>query len=417
MPKYFLSFIFILFSLTVRAEFDQSYETYFSGQTNNYASSVLNPGNQVFQSPSEVVEADFRPNWQYILMKSHKVVLRPRYLLTASTIRLNNPTDEIRSTRGKIELTDFFLEDQWTDSLKTVLGLQVYQWGPAELINPSNPLFHFNNRQRGAFYKEKGQIFARANLDWDKHWGQVFIFEPISNNDPDWIGKSDFIPKGLIKTEYRLENPINYLGLVIGREELKKTFVGEYLTYSPYEGFSVYFDNRHTQGQIAYQPVSNIYGGYSLARNDTNTFWQTLSVSGLRYEATNFDIRIEYIFNEAGMTKEKFSQYLLTVQQLTPDLANNLIYFIKPGLELLGQNYAYLSLRIPNLGKKENMNLAFRLIGSLQDSSGVLQSDFDKNINDHLTAYLEAFSPIGSKETELNLLGQNFYMMGLKWNL
>ena len=88
MRRYFLLVLFSLFSLKAKAEFDQNYETYFSGQTNSYDSSVLNPGNQVFQSPSDLAEADFRPNWQYSLMKSHKIVLRPRYLLTASTIRL-----------------------------------------------------------------------------------------------------------------------------------------------------------------------------------------------------------------------------------------------------------------------------------------------------------------------------------------
>lgn len=397
--------------------FDQSYETYFSAQASTYQNTVLNPGNQYFQFPSEVGEIDFRPDWKFSFLKFHKLVMRPRYLLNSSRTRYTNPTSETNTARGKFELTDFFLEDQWADSLKTVVGLQVYQWGPAELINPSNPLFHFNNRQRGAFYKEKGQVLLRANLDWNKHWGQVFIFEPISNNEPEWVSRTNFVQKGLLKTEYRFDNPVNYMGLVVGREELQKSFFGEYLTVSPYEGFSLYTDARHTEGLIPYRPQGNIYAGYSLERNDAITSWYTLAVSGLRYEAVNYDLRLEYVYNEHGLNKEKFAQYLLTIQQLTPDLPNNLVAFAKPGLELLGQQYLYLSLRFPNLGKKEDMSLAFRIIGSVQDSSAVLQSDFDKNINDHLTAYLEAFTPSGAKETELNLFGQSFYMVGLKWNL
>lgn len=404
-------------SWAANSRFDQSYETYFSLQQSPFHQSDLNTDNKIFQLPTETDEVDFRPDFKWTFSSSHKIVFRPRYLIDRKVIQLTNPDINLTGTRGKADITDFFVEDQWNDTIKTVLGLQVYQWGPAELISPSNPLFHFNNRQRGAFYKEKGQILIRANIDWDKHWGQVLILEPISNNEPEWISKEDFSAKGLIKTEYRFTNPINYMGLVVGQEEFKKSFVGEYINLSPWEGISVYADARGTKGLTAYRPQANIYGGYTLERNDQNISWYALATSGLRFENSLFDARLEYLFNEAGLTKEQFSQYLLSVQELTPDLPNNLINFARPGLELPGQHYIYLSVRIPNLGKKEDMSLAFRMIQSLQDLSAVLQSNFDKNLNDHLTFYLEALNPTNTKKKELNLAGQSFYMIGLKWNL
>ena len=41
--------------------------------------------------------------------------------------------------------------------LSFTAGLQTYQWGPAELINPSNPFYHFQSQQGTFGFKSKGK--------------------------------------------------------------------------------------------------------------------------------------------------------------------------------------------------------------------------------------------------------------------
>lgn len=400
------------------ASLDSRYETYFSAMATPYMrNATLNSNNNILKLPSSSGEIDFRPDWRLKFSKTHRVVLRPRYLLYSQYYQYGDPILTETMSRGKIDVTDFFFEDQWTSLFTTVVGLQVYQWGPAELLNPSNPLFHFNSRQRTAFYKEKGQAFIRMNLDWNKNWNQVFIAEPITNAEPEWMSEQNFNAKGLLKTEFKSDSSLHYIGFVGGIEEQSKLFGGAYFNITPTDGFSIYADAKQTRGRVSYYPQLNNYGGYSLGRDDITTQWYMLSIAGLRFETSSMDLRLEYVYNEAGFTPTEFEQFLSSVKLLTPDIGRNTARFQKPGLEFLGRHYSYISLRLPNVFDVEDFSLAFRMLSSLQDYSSIFQFNLETALGDAWTFYTEALIPASNKDqTELNLFGQSTYMLGLRWN-
>ena len=86
------------------------------------------------------------------------------------------------------------------------------------------------------------------------------------------------------------------------------------------------------------------------------------------------------------------------------------------GMELLGEHYAYASLRIPDLWKQNN-NVALRYVHSLMDQSGSVQLAWDLAIGDAWTLFAEADVSVGDKTQELSALEKASGEIGLKWNL
>ena len=385
--------------------------------------SAINADNRTFQLASGDLSYDLRPELKTQFAETSKLVLRPRFLAKAESYSFTNPEETKTISQGRWQLSDFYLENIWSESFRTTLGLQTYQWGPAELLNPSNPLFHFSNNQKSAFYKEKGQPLIKANLDPSQNLSLLLIIEPVSNNESPWMATANadgsaenFYPKGLLRGEWRSSQGLNNLGIVLGKEERQKNFIGETATYSPAEGLSVYFDGKQTEAANNFLPTANNYGGDSLANNPKNSYTQ-LAIVGARIEGANYDLRFEVVDNQAGWDKSDWTRILRSLKTVNPDTGINYSRFAKPGLELFSQRYYYLSLRLPNLGKKQDWNAALRYLLSDLDGSSSLQTAADWNISDSWTGYLEALTPFGSSESDLNFTGQSSYLLGLKWNL
>ncbi len=426
-PTISFGIVFGVHTQSRAVDFSFSNETYLAARTNPKSSTTINSDNRTFQLTTNDTSVDLRPELKITFnnrfANDSKLILRPRWILKTENTAYNSPDESKNTSQGNLQLSDLYLENIWSDQIKTTSGLQVYQWGPAELLNPSNPLFHFNNNQKSAFFKEKGQVLLRVNIDYNRNWSQVFIIEPISNNEPAWIATNttdntseNFYPKGLLRTEWNSSQGLNSASLVFGKEERQKNFLGETITYSPLEGVSVYLDAKQDESPLAFVPTVNNYGGDSLGSNTQSSLSQ-LAIYGIRLEDSNYDLRLEVVDNQAGWDKNQWTRVVKLLKTASPDLALNYSCFAKSGLELFSQRYYYFSLRLPNLGKKQDKNLAFRYLLSDLDGSSSLQTSLDWNASDSLTGFFEAVIPFGSTETDLNFTGQSTYLLGLKWNI
>lgn len=126
--------------------------------------------------------------------------------------------------------------------------------------------------------------------------------------------------------------------------------------------------------------------GYNLVPdNQHKNQWPSLGVFGIRFES-NYDLRLEYIHNGAGWNKNDLNSSIAASGDIfNPNYAQNLQRFLKPGLEILGQNYLYVSYRINepfNFKVFKEFNFYSRYIRSLQDESSQFQFEFDKAIYD-----------------------------------
>ena len=406
---------FFLFCSIAHSRVQFSFESLFTTESSQVLNTSINPSNLVFKLPTEENDADLRAELKWS-ENSFLTVIRPRFSYQNQKIyNFSQHTAEIQN-KNHWDLTDAFIENTWSSYLSTTLGLQVYQWGPAEFINPTNPFFHFNSQQKSLYYKEKGQALIRANISPNQQHNIVLVAEPVSNNEAEWQEGHNFYTKWAIKYEKSWKGTFNSLGLVTGSGENNIFFIGEYFNYSFKDSFSIYADIKHSQKKENYEPEYNGTNYDLVVSSEKTSSWPILAVSGIRYEG-NFDLRLEYIYNSAGYDKQKLSQaYQAAANFYSLNYAQNLKRFLKPGLEMLGEQYIYTSLRIADPFKTKDFNVYGRYIYSLQDQSSQIQAELEKSFLDAFNAFISQSYSFGTDHSEFRILNDWRVLAGLKWN-
>ena len=413
MCRWLWAFLFQLplFASAQVNEFAFSYEAYLYGEQRSYADSVLNQGNEIFKVPEVSGVLDQRAEFKWSINDA-KIIFRPRIVSYQQSYKTELTLKNESQSDSDINLTDAFYEQYITDRVFTTVGLQVYQWGPAEILNPSNPFFHFNTNQRSLVYKEKGKALLRLNWNSKSDDSFVFMVEPISNNEAHWIAEEKFKPQFAAKFDTSWAGTRNFLGFAMGIPDNADFFIGEYFQYEFTEGFSLYADAKHSVNAFFYAPeAQGIFQRMLPSPQDGEV--STLAVGGLRYEDT-FDARLEYVYNSAGYDQKTFDQALIASSQLSPYLVENLTRFQLSGLELLSQNYIYFSLRKTDPFEIKDLSLFFRSLTSLTDSSGVEQFEFDKSVLDWANIFGQYSAYRGEQDTEFKLVDDWKVSLGVK---
>lgn len=406
----------MLFFLNIsHAEFRYAFDIYTYAQKNEVADSIINLNNRIFNSPHSEAVVDLRGEIKW-LSNNHLILARPRLLGTYKAAE--NDLESSTESKTQLDLSDLFHEYYWTSKISTTVGLQVYQWGPSEIMNPSNSLYHFNPRQKSAVYKEKGQVLLRGNLSTDKENSFVLIIQPVSNNEPEWIAEDEFKPKLLFKYEKSWTNTANYVGFVIGTEEKSNPYFGEYFNYGINDSISLYADVKHSQLHNNYIPVAaGASFDMELERDYIKNQWPSLGVFGFRWEG-DFDFRFEYVYNGLGFNKQTLNEAIISAADITnPNYSRNIKRFLKPGLELLGQNYIYLSYRINEPFSLKELNFYSRYIQSLQDDSSQFQLEFDKALYDSYLIFSNIGFINGAIDSEFRLINDWQILAGFKWGI
>jgi hypothetical protein len=380
--------------------------------------SPYNTDNNNLEVPTWTHTLELRPDIQINLGDLHSVVVRSRHFLQSFETQFTNPDKTEHSSDENSDLSDLFLSSVWGGSFATTLGLQNYQWGPAEIFSPSNPFFHFDNNQRSFFYKEKGRVLARAN--WNPspkttNWSVVAIYEPIDNRTQFWTAEKDFHPRSVLKIEYQFDNPANAIALVGGQGEDKKGFVGEYFTFSPKDGISLYVDAKHSPSRTNYVPQKNAFNRYDMVNVEEKNKTYTLAVIGFRWEG-RVDFRQEFIYNEAGYDDDEWTQARLSALTLSPNILTNAKRFSAPGLEFRTKAYSYTSIRIPDLGLSRMASVSARWFSSLMHDSAALQLNFEYNWDDHTVISLESIQFVGVPEEEFRSVNDRQASLGFRWS-
>lgn len=395
-----------------------SLDAYFSMTDVKIQKNGINPNNQVLELPHSKSQVDIRPEvkWQEARWQT---VVRPRLIQANQDTEVNQLSQTTSKTT--FDLTDAFIENNWNSSLTTTIGLQVYQWGPAEFLNPSNPFSHFNPQQKNLMYKEKGRGLLRVNYSMTKQDTLVLAVEPVSNNTPEWIADDSFKPKGFLKYERSWPGTFNSIGITIGQGEKEVPFIGEYFSYSISEGTSIYADVKHQKHNMHYEPISNGLDYDMEIRQPYLDRWNTLAVLGVRFERA-FDLRFEYIYNGAGYTEEQLENAVASASQyFSENYAQNARRFYRPGLEIMGQSYLYSSFRLMDPPWIKDFSFYLRWLYSMQDESSQVQLEFEKSFLDSFTLYagqnLSQFqSQTLTNFSEFRLAQSDESFVGLRWS-
>lgn len=401
----------ILFAkLSLAAELSAQQELILAYQQRESFNSGINPGNTILEIPYQTGIAAYSLNLKYEVNENWKTVLRGRAETQAQSIELYKGLQHKSKNVTGYDLSDAFVEYTNSSNFKSVIGLQVYQWGPAELLSPSNFIVHAESQQKSFLSKDKGYGLLRFN--WTEGDGNiVWLSEVQSQNQAPWQAEQEFQVSHLLKYEQNFSGGAHFAGLTLGKHRNQGSALGGYGVWRANDLWSFYFDGIAETKYEYFEPQKNSLGFYEIIQSENEN--KQLVNLGVRFEDT-WDFRVEYIYNSIGWSAEQFSQGVASATQLSPAILKNSVRFSKPGLDLLEKHYVYLSLRIPDLGKKKEIQAFVRCLKPLQSSGVTYQVSFEQAINDAWMAYGEVIQKNGEANQSMTLADQTALSLGFK---
>jgi hypothetical protein len=376
------------------------------------AETRLNPGNARFRIPQVGTQAEVRPNVRIELGRRITAVVRPRGLATAQAAwatGLPRTTD----SQASANWTEAYLNWRPADSVQVTYGLQNFQWGPAELLAPSNRIFHETGVFRDQLYYVRGRHLLRVNLSSGRQWSLVGLAELTGNGEEPFVAAEPFRRQGQLKGEYAAASGRGYVGVTAGARQGSRPWFGEYASYELAAGLSAYADATHMRGSRAWYPVPLPSGAATFVRRDLEAdAWRTLAVAGVRYTfVAGPDARLEYLHQDAGYTGGEVD---LTAAALgaSPTQAAP---FISPGLEFLGRRMALASLRVPDLPPNDRLALQGRYLRSLTDRSGVAFLTGTLDASDAVVLFASGSVTHGRETAEFSRLIRAGVAAGAVW--
>jgi len=387
--------------------YEQTYRILGTVQEGLVGKELTNPDNQFYQLPNRTVLLEFRPEVQGTY-KKYKLVLRPRGTVQDDFRDIPPlvpaPPGYIEPKPQKITSEAFLNEAYFAGTPNSrwqyVLGLQNFQWGPAELASPSNPIFRDLGLSKTYFFETRGKGLLRANYSPSGQTTFIFIAEAFDNSVKRNASDPDFRQKGLMKVEFADASQTNYFGLVFSGNKDDAPEYGSYAHYEAFTGLTIYYDAHIGQGARLWIPVATEQGlvyAQDLIRDEE---LQSASLAGFRYVTEgNIDFRVEGFYETSAWTVKQ-RDLARAVLALAPTLDNASIY-LNPGSFFPGQKFAYVSARIPDIGPKDSFTLSLRDLYSLTDGTQATQASLDTYIGDSLLVSSGITYAVGKADGEL----------------
>jgi hypothetical protein len=390
-----------------------SMQMYLYLSQQSLAESSFNFENSVMLIEDRAATVDLRPSFK-LDNGSFQLIARPqmRSSLTSAVVGGKRQTEHATSTAKWLETYG-----NWnaSDNVLVSYGIQNYQWGAAELANPSNQVFHETVDSKGLLQTTQGRQIMRLNVTWIKNLSSIFLSEtePVKNQAVYRYGET-FESKSLMKHEVSWNDGADYLGVVFGASETTSPWVGEYLNFTLFDGLTIYGDAAHQKNSYAWYPV--VEPGNTTAKTpervmmsqnkiDEQKTYSTV-VGGLRYSFEGgSDMRFEYLYQNAGWNDEELDLAARMVNVQRPEqaaaLQNNHGPWQRPGLTYRGQRYALLSLRLPDLFDIKDWIVTVRGMKAAQDDSvaGYLSSEY--SFGDASTIFIAGSSANGGNDSLL----------------
>ncbi len=237
-----------------------------AASTTAYRDTAVNPANDVLRVPQASAQTELRPDLRIELGDELlRVVARPRLLLEGSRARTAGVW-RAEETDASAEWLELYGSWRVSEQLTVAYGLQNFQWGPAELLSPSNRIFHETGFTRDPLYAVRGKHLVRVNLSAGRAFSAVVLAEVRANDDAPFVAGEPFEPKAEAKLEWSAPGGRGYVGVTGGAGQRSRGFFGEYGALSLTDGLSVYADAVHQAGSRAWYPVFIPVPGTAIVR-------------------------------------------------------------------------------------------------------------------------------------------------------
>jgi len=392
------------------------------------AETVLNPRNATFRLPQLLGVTELRPNLRLEPGARLQFVFRPRWRGTVGVSWIDG-ANRHESAEGEFDMTEAYVTWRMSDAAALTYGLQNFQWGPSELLSPSNHVFRQVAFFRDPLYYVWGRHIVRLNVSAGKQWSLVGLAEVGANREPAFRAGEHFEPAVVGKAEYTTRSGASYFGVTVGGRTHEPPWFGEYASVALVAGLSAYIDASHQEGSLAWYPVVERglgSGGWGAgaAQVPRAAFAQdqlgsgrllTFAVGGLRYAfVSGVDARAEYVYQDAGYSREQSALSSLAVaSQATREAVDQ---WLRPGLEVLGQRLVNLSVRVPDLPPAKRVDLLGSYLVSLTDDSSVAFVTTSVEAGDRLVIFGSATWSRGAESAEFSRLVHASVVGGAVWS-
>jgi len=369
---------------------------------------AVNPGNRALRLPAASVGTELRPDLRLEHASGLRAVARPRLWAAVEKARVDGIWGAERRDGGA-EWLEAYASWRAGPSLEIAYGLQNFQWGPAELMSPSNRLFHETGFARDPRYAVRGRHLARVNVSRGQAFTVVALAELRPNGEEPFVAGEPFEPKAQVKLEWAAPGGGPYVGFTAGAGRLTRGFLGEYLAVPLGGALSVYADAVHAAGSRAWVPGPD---GFAQAAEGSGP--RTLALGGVRFTFEGgADLRLEYVFDEAGWSP---AQLLLAARVAAAAAAAGqgeaLAAYLRPGLELGARQLAYASLRLPDLAPSDRTHVQVGYLAALEDGSGAAFATATFDASDSAVLFGTAIGTHGRDHGTLSRLARGTVVLG-----
>lgn len=345
---------------------------------------AVNPENRVYQLPLTVALTEIRPEIKANRGRRYQLTLRPRLQLEQSLRERETPQFEKTESKTKAFMNEAYFAWTHSSTWQSVTGLQNFQWGPAELVSPSNPIFRDLGLDKNYFFETRGQALVRVNYSPNGQLSMIGLLQPVGNGEirPEW--DKEFHEQGALKIEYADATQTDYIGLVVAGAAEDRIQEGLYGHYELFPGFTAYFDFMARPGSRAYYPVVDATGARFAQSKLNDTTLNSTAVVGLRYVTESaWDMRLEAFEDKTGWSLEDRENATLVLAAAPTE--DNYEIYVAPGTIFPGTRFVYGSVRIPDIGPQNRMTASLRVLHSLSDGTEKQTINIDGFVGDHFT--------------------------------
>jgi hypothetical protein len=378
------------------------------------AETAVNPGNRTLRVPQLLLRSELRPNLRLELGPRWQAIARPRVrTVWQSSTAAGLPRASEHDTAAN--WTELFANWRPSDHVTLAYGLQNFQWGPAELVSPSNRIFHEVGLFRDPLYYVRGKHLARVNLSAGRQWSLVTLAELGATGEAPFAARTPFRRAAQSKLEFTSASGASYVGATAGVRAGSPPWFGEYGSLAITEGWSVYFDASHSRGTQAWYPVQDRSGVRFVQGDAGAPRIRTFALGGLRYTFEGgIDARLEYVHHQAGYSRRQLE--LAAVALAAASSPEEAEPYFDPGLDFLGRRLLMASWRFPDLPPGRRAEAQARYLRSLTDRSGVAFLTGSLNAGDALVLFASAAAMHGEPAAEFSRLIRGSLVGGAVWS-
>jgi hypothetical protein len=363
----------------------------------------VNPDNAVLQLPQAAASTELRPDLRLEAGRDLHGVVRPRLLAQAQKPRVAGEWRP-ETSDARVEWIELYASWQADERVALAYGLQNFQWGPAELVSPSNRIFHVTGFFRDPLYVVRGKHLARVNLSAGRAWSAVLLAEVAdAGGTPPFVAGEPFEPKAQVKLEWSDPGGRGYVAATAGAGRTSRGFFGGYASVALGDGLSAYADAVTQVGSRAWYPTDDGGGGARFEHALTDAGLRTLALGGLRYTFSGgTDLRLEYLFDEAGWDLARLR--LAERAASAPPPPGAVEAWLDPGFEVVGRQHVYASLTVPDLPPRKRTSVALRYLAALEDGSGAVFVTGSYDATDSVVLFASGTATWGSDHGALSRL-------------